>query len=184
MDARLYVARQGVGQTISRQGQGTQGTGHSVKTHSGKGTPVRQVPVYGGDGAASFRRKAQDSDAEDRKAWAGRQYGSAYAAMVNLPESVNAKDYAQARLILTRVRKAIDRGHWTKSENGRLHRIEAQWQARAEGRNATFNLRGWKRMSGGDNRPVQGWAAISSILDEEQRKQMKARFEKRGKRGF
>lgn len=124
-------------------------------------------PVYGCDGYGSNRRQAEDSDAADRKAWAGRKYRAAYSSLLNLPVAVRAGDRGMAGFILGRVRGLLERGGWTRSENRRLWEMERAWARRAAGKDPTFNHKGW-RADGrlGDCRAAVGWAGIARTLAE------------------
>lgn len=104
--------------------------------------------LWGGDGHASSRRQAEDTDRADRLAW-GYRFRSAYSGLLHLPASVNRADYEAARHILGRIREAVAQGGWTRAEWRRLRVLEERWAARAAGRDPTFNQHGWRAHGGG-----------------------------------
>lgn len=129
-----------------------------------RGAPDGKDAKFGGDGYASFRRRAEDSDRADREAW-GKPFRAAYASMLALPRVVNANDTKTAGQILERVEAALARGHWTRGEWARLTRMRGVWGSRAGGRDITFKLKGWRAKGNmGDTTKVRGWAAIRKEL--------------------
>jgi hypothetical protein len=157
---------------------GVNGRGRAVKSKSGS-------VLYGADGHASGRRKAEDSDRADREAWAGRKFKSAYASMVALPDKVKPNDRAMAQTVLMRVRAAIDRGGWTRTENARLHRMEFDWELRATGKDPTFKRHGWSSNGKlGDTKDIFGWSAMANTIYEAEKRADKLKWERRVKRGF
>jgi len=97
-------------------------------------------------------RGAETSDRLDREAW-GIHYGSAYSAMVALPDEVKAGDLTTARGVQQRVEEAIEHGGWTTNEWRRLNTLLKVWARRAAGNDVKFNLQGWQRQGSGHHTP-------------------------------
>ena len=86
-------------------------------------------------------------DREDRdESWSGRRPGTnwraAYVATLGETPTIQGGNREEARRYLRQVEEIIDRGGWTKSEQGRLYRMREKWQRRADGGDAVFNVVG------------------------------------------
>lgn len=112
------------------------------------------------------RSRIEAADQDERQAWHGRVVRSAYAAIVALPQRVDPDDTAVAREILGRIRRAIDRGHYTRNEWRRLHAMEEAWGRRATGHDLRFRQVGWsKRPSPWQKKAGRQADAIGTIID-------------------
>lgn len=82
-------------------------------------------------------------DRATRKAWNyGTPLRSAYSGILGDSPDCDPGDRTKAKEFLQRIEIAIETGGWTSGERTRLYRLRDKWKARAEGKDARFEVAG------------------------------------------
>lgn len=88
------------------------------------------------------RYPIEEADREERAV--GRKLRHAYRGIVGDSPQLGPGDHTGAFAMLAGVQRAIEHGMWTRNEWTALHEMERKWRARAEGRDARFEVAGTK----------------------------------------
>lgn len=90
-------------------------------------------------------RVAERGDAKERAARPGEKWRAAYWTMLGgAAPNCGPGDHRSARVFLSRIEAAIDRGGWTRNEWRNLSKLHERWTARAYGDDPRFEFAGIK----------------------------------------
>jgi hypothetical protein len=129
---------------------------------------VAASPAQPDHGYSNRQRGAEIEDREHRLTHPhSPQLRSAYWSIVGDVPQLRPGDREGAKAVLHRVRAAIARGRWKRSEWRRLYGMEKKWLERSEGRDVRFNLFGNRNfgLTADQKKKLQHAEVVQQMLD-------------------